>query len=68
MSELTEKQIEAGAKALYGDGWETHATTGGKSYCREKAKLIWQVMFAAQESENLSMWRPGDPVWPPFER
>lgn len=44
---VTEAMVEAGAKALFGDGWETKATAGNKRYCREKARAVYLAMFCA---------------------
>jgi hypothetical protein len=44
---VTESMIEAGAKALLGDDWETKATIANKKYCREKAKAVYLAMHNA---------------------
>lgn len=44
IQEPTEVMIEAGARALYGEGWEKTASPGNKRYCREKAKAVYEAM------------------------
>jgi hypothetical protein len=42
---ITEEMLEAGAEALYGDGWATKATIANKRYYREKAKAVFLAMY-----------------------
>jgi hypothetical protein len=56
---ITDEMIEAGAKALYGDGWETTATIANKKYCREKAKDVFLAVYRAYV-ESKVLYGPQD--------
>jgi len=47
---LTDEQLEAGAKALYGDGWDKTATPANKKFCREKVLAIIKAIRIAIEN------------------